>query len=148
MSSFPAKRRTAIAGATQAAYTTPVLQTSDSGSTFDVVVTNSAGTVTSSAAKLTVTAGTAPTIVTQPAGASVSSGQPVTLSVVAAGSGPLHYQWLLNATTNVGTDSSTFPSGWKHHVFDEQAKALYELGVSHSDAKLIFGENLLGIIPR
>jgi hypothetical protein len=27
--------------------------------------------------------------------------------VVAAGSGPLHYQWQLNATTNVGTDSST-----------------------------------------
>jgi beta-galactosidase len=32
----------------------------------------------------------------------------VTLSVVASGSGPLHYQWLLNTTTNVGTDASTF----------------------------------------
>ena len=99
---------TAIAGATGASYTTSTLQATDSGSTFDVVVTNSAGTVTSSAAKLTVTAGTAPTIVTQPAGAAVSAGQSVTLSVVAAGSGPLHYQWLLNTSTNVGTDSSTF----------------------------------------
>ena len=97
-----------IAGATASTYTTPTLQTADSGSTYDVVVTNSAGTVTSTAAKLTVTAGTAPSIVTQPAGASVSAGQSVTLSVVAAGSGPLHYQWQLNGATNVGTDSSTF----------------------------------------
>ncbi|MCK9689028.1 discoidin domain-containing protein [Scleromatobacter humisilvae] len=97
-----------IAGATASTYTTPTLQTADSGSTWDVVVTNSAGTVTSTAARLTVTAGTAPAIVTQPAGASVSAGQSLTLSVVAAGSGPLHYQWQLNGSTNVGTDSSTF----------------------------------------
>ena len=97
-----------IAGATGAVYTTPSLLSTDSGSTFDVVVTNSAGTVTSTAARLSVTAGTVPSIVTQPAGAAVSAGQSVTLSVVAAGSGPLHYQWLLNATASVGTDSSTF----------------------------------------
>jgi beta-galactosidase len=102
------KNNANIAGANAAVYTTPAVQTTDSGSTYDVVVTNSAGTVTSTAANLTVTAGTAPTIVTQPAGAAVSAGQSVTLSVVAAGSGPLHYQWLLNTTTNVGTDASTF----------------------------------------
>ena len=98
----------AIAGATQAVYTTPVLQTSDSGSTFDVVVTNSAGTVTSAKATLAVTAGSAPSIVTQPVGAAVSAGQSVTLSVGATGSGPLHYQWKLNGTTAVGTDSSIY----------------------------------------
>ena len=102
------KNNANIAGANAAVYTTPVVQTTDSGSTYDVVVTNSAGTVTSTAANLTVTAGTAPTIVTQPAGAAVSAGQSVTLSVVAAGSGPLHYRWQLNGTTNVGTDSATF----------------------------------------
>jgi hypothetical protein len=102
------KNNADIAGATGAVYTTPPLLGTDSGSTFDVVVSNSAGTVTSAAAKLTVTAGTAPSIVTQPAGAAVSAGQSVTLSVVAAGSGPLHYQWLLNTTTSIGTDSSTF----------------------------------------
>ena len=102
------KGGTNIAGATQAAYTTPVLQTSDSGARFDVVVTNSAGTVTSAAATLTVTAGSAPSIVTQPVGAAVSAGQSVTLSVGATGSGPLHYQWLLGTSTKVGTDSSIF----------------------------------------
>jgi hypothetical protein len=47
---------TAIGAATSASYTTSALQSSDSGASFTVVVTNSAGTVTSSAAKLTVTA--------------------------------------------------------------------------------------------
>src|SRR5207249_3376863 len=45
-----------IAGATSASYTTQVTTTTDSGSTFDVVVTNTAGTVTSAAATLTVNA--------------------------------------------------------------------------------------------
>ena len=56
-----------IAGATAASYTTPVTTTSDSGSTFRVVVTNTAGTVTSAAATLTVNAAAvAPSITTHP----------------------------------------------------------------------------------
>jgi len=51
-----------IAGATAASYTTPVTATSDSGSTFRVVVTNTAGTVTSAAATLTVNAAAVPGI--------------------------------------------------------------------------------------
>src|SRR5437879_13897649 len=43
-----------IAGATGASYTTPATTTSDSGATFSVVVSNTAGTVTSAAAVLTV----------------------------------------------------------------------------------------------
>ena len=45
-----------IAGATAASYTTAVTTTADSGSTFRAVVTNTAGTVTSAAATLTVNA--------------------------------------------------------------------------------------------
>jgi predicted TIM-barrel fold metal-dependent hydrolase len=45
-----------------------------------------------------------------------------------------------------GTDSST--SGWNAKVFEEQATALYEIGLSESDARGIFGENLLRIIAR
>jgi hypothetical protein len=51
-----------IAGATAASYTTPVTATSDSGSTFRVVVSNTAGTVTSAAATLTVNAAPTPGI--------------------------------------------------------------------------------------
>lgn len=47
-----------------------------------------------------------------------------------------------------GTDSSYFPRGWQHSVFDVQARALYELGVSEADARAIFGENLVRIMAR
>jgi outer membrane protein assembly factor BamB len=50
------KNGTAITGATGATYTTPALAIGDNGSTFVVVVNNSAGSVTSSSATLAVTA--------------------------------------------------------------------------------------------
>src|SRR5258706_10151379 len=56
-----------IAGATAVSYTTPVTTTADSGSTFRVVVTNTAGTVTSRTTTLTVKpVPVAPTITTPP----------------------------------------------------------------------------------
>ena len=50
------KGGTAIMGATGASYTTPAVQITDDGAMFAVVVTNSAGSVTSSSAKLSVAA--------------------------------------------------------------------------------------------
>jgi Immunoglobulin I-set domain len=50
----------AISGATSASYTTPATSTSDSGSTYSVVVSNAVGSVTSSAAALLVTGTVAP----------------------------------------------------------------------------------------
>ncbi len=47
-----------------------------------------------------------------------------------------------------GTDSSFFPRGWNSHVFEEQARVLYELNVSIEDAQAIFSENLLRILAR
>jgi hypothetical protein len=47
-----------ISGATAASYTTPATATADSGAQFSVVVSNSLGNVTSSAATLTVSAAT------------------------------------------------------------------------------------------
>jgi acid phosphatase len=55
------KNGAAIAGATSSSYTTPATTSSDSGSSFVVVVSNSAGSVTSNAATLTVNAA-APTV--------------------------------------------------------------------------------------
>ena len=45
-----------------------------------------------------------------------------------------------------GTDSSYFPRGWHDAIFEEQARALYEIGVSAGDARAIFGENLMRLI--
>jgi uncharacterized protein len=47
-----------------------------------------------------------------------------------------------------GTDSSFFPRGWHHQIFDEQARVLYELNLSVEDARAIFIENLLRIISH
>ncbi len=51
-----------ISGATAAGYTSPATTTADSGSTFSVVVNNTAGTATSTSATLTVSAVPAPAI--------------------------------------------------------------------------------------
>jgi hypothetical protein len=52
------KNGSAITGATAASYSTPVTTTADSGELFRVVVSNSAGNVTSNSATLTVNPGT------------------------------------------------------------------------------------------
>lgn len=62
----------AIAGATSATYTTPALATGDDGARYSVVVTNSAGSATSSDAVSTV--------FTPPAAAANCSGQPTDLT--------------------------------------------------------------------
>lgn len=41
-----------------------------------------------------------------------------------------------------GTDSSCFPRGWQRAIFEEQARALAQIGISAADARLIFGGNL------
>jgi invasion protein IalB len=98
-----------ITGATSAGYTTPVTATSDSGSTFDVMVSNTVGTVTSAAATLTVSAApVAPTITTAPANQTVSSGQTATFTVVAAGTAPLSYQWQKNGVNIAGATGASY----------------------------------------
>jgi invasion protein IalB len=100
------KNGTAIAGATAASYTTPAETPADSGATFAVVVSNSAGSVASRAAHLAVAA--APTITTQPADQSIRAGQTATFSVVASGTAPLSYQWQKNGTAIAGATAASY----------------------------------------
>ena len=103
------KNGTNIAGATSASYTTPATTTSDSGSTFDVVVSNSAGSATSASVKLTVNGATAaPSITTQPTSQTVSVGQTASFSVTASGTAPLSYQWSKDGTAISGATSSSY----------------------------------------
>jgi hypothetical protein len=99
------KNGTAISGATSSSYTTPATQSSDSGSSFTVSITNNLGNVTSNAATLTVNVPTA--ITSQPANQSVTVGQIATFTVVATSSGTLSYQWKKNGTVISG---ATVPS--------------------------------------
>lgn len=75
------KNSTAISGATSASYTTPATTTADNGATFYVQVSNSAGSVNSSSATLTVTAGTTTYAEVEPNN-SISAADPVADTVV------------------------------------------------------------------
>jgi len=98
-----------IAGATAASYTTPATTTSDNGATFAVVVSNTAGTVTSAAAALTVnTAAVAPTITMQPVSQAVTAGQTASFTVVAAGTAPLSYQWQKSGVNIAGATAASY----------------------------------------
>jgi hypothetical protein len=47
-----------------------------------------------------------------------------------------------------GSDSSFFPRGWHGAIFEAQAQALYQLGISSADASRIFGANLQTLLGK
>ena len=99
----------AIAGATSSSYTTPATVVSNSGAQFTVTAQNSAGSVTSVAATLTVTTSpVAPSIAQQPASQAVPAGKTATFSVTASGTDPLTYQWNQNGVAIAGATSSSY----------------------------------------
>src|SRR5712671_1889579 len=98
-----------IAGANSATYTTPTTATSDNGATFAAVVSNTAGSVTSATAILTVNAAVvAPTITAQPVNQTVTAGQTASFSVTATGTAPLSYQWQKNGVNIAGATSASY----------------------------------------
>ena len=98
------KNGTPIVGATSSSYTTPATSMEDAGTEYSVEVSNSAGTVTSSSATLTVVA---VLITTQPSAQPVVVGQTASFSVTATGTG-LTYQWRKNGSNISGATSSTY----------------------------------------
>jgi hypothetical protein len=87
----------------------PTTITANSGAIFSVIVSNDAGSATSSSATLTVNPGPGrPTITSNPASQTVTSGQSVTFSVAAAGDAPMSYQWLIDGAPVSGATSSSF----------------------------------------
>jgi uncharacterized protein len=46
-----------------------------------------------------------------------------------------------------GTDSSYFPRGWQHAIFEQQQAIVSSIGVSEADAALIFGGNFNRLFP-
>ena len=94
-----------IQNATNSSYTVTNVIAGNAGS-YSVVITNVAGSITSSNATLTVTGD--PNITTHPASQSVNQGSSVTFTVVASGSNPLTYQWTSNNVSITGATSSSF----------------------------------------
>ena len=93
-----------VLGATASSFTRTNAQPADAGNYF-VIVTNTAGSVTSSAAKLTVNSG--PAILTQPQSQTVSAGQDATFAVTASGPA-LTYQWRLEGNPITNAISSNY----------------------------------------
>ena len=76
---------------------------------YDVVISNSQGSLISASASLEVLESSIPLMIThQPQTQSVLSGTPFTLSVSAAGDGPLSYQWLLNGNIIDSANSAQY----------------------------------------
>jgi hypothetical protein len=107
------KNGAAISGATSSAYTTPAVAASDSGSQFTVVVSNSAGNVTSNVAILTVGGAGAGQLTANPAklnygNVTVGSSNtlPVTLTNTGSSSVSISNVTLSGAGLNIGGVSS------------------------------------------
>jgi trimeric autotransporter adhesin len=93
-----------IVGATSATLNFAALTASDAGS-YEVVVANGCGTVTSVA--VTITVQTAPSITTQPTNQTACTGSSVNFSVVANGAN-LTYQWRKAGVNIAGATSVTY----------------------------------------
>ena len=96
----------AISGATSASYVLNPTAGTDNGAQFTVVVTNVAGSVTSSVATLTVNV--PPSITTQPANVTVTAPAAATFSVVASGTTPFSYQWRRNGVAISGATAASY----------------------------------------
>jgi hypothetical protein len=101
------KNNVAIAGATGSYFSISSVTTSDAG-TYNVVLTNPAGSVTSTGATVTVSPPVAPTITTQPVSQSVPFNGSFNLSIQATGSPPLTFVWKKDGVAVTGSGSSYY----------------------------------------
>lgn len=96
---------TNLPGATASSLSLTNIQTTDAGN-YSVVITNIAGSITSSNAFLAVT--TLPVITNQPPSQTVNVGDDATFIVGATGPGTLSYQWRFAGTNLPGAINSSF----------------------------------------
>jgi len=93
-------------GATSANYVTAVTSTADNGTQYRVLLTNTVGSITSTAVTVSVSdLDVAPSITTQPASLSVASGSDAIFAVDARGTEALSYQWYRNGSALAGANS-------------------------------------------
>ncbi len=131
-----------VSGATASTLTLPSVSASSAGD-YRVVVTGSGGTVTSQPATLTVVTAQAPTIVTRPLTQTVVVGARLTLSVDAAGTAPLSYQWRKAGNPIVGATNPSFtlPSV---QVADAAA---YAVAVTNAAGTVVSDAATISVIP-
>lgn len=106
------------------------VESADSGAQFRCRVSNSAGSVLTDPVALTVTDAVVPAgIAQQPGDASVRAGQSASFAVVASGTGPFSYQWMLNG---VAIPNATVATYQARPAVQEDNNALYSVRVSNA----------------
>lgn len=97
-----------ITGATGPTYSSPSLALGEDA-LYSVLITNTAGTINSNTAQLTVVAPLIPPAITsQPSNQTVFEGEQAIFQVIADGSLPISYQWLRNGQPVSGATSSSY----------------------------------------
>jgi hypothetical protein len=134
-----------ISGATAASYTTPATTSADNNAKFDVVISNSVSSVTSTQATLTVnSAPVAPTITTQPSAQTVTAGQTATFTVVAGGTAPLAYQWQKNGSDVTGATAASYTTPV---TTTADSGALFRVVVSNTAGNVTSNSAMLTVNP-
>ena len=139
------KNGTNIEGVTTSSHTTDATVLGDSGAVFTVVVSNSAGNVTSGDATLTVNPVVPPAISAQPAAQSITAGDTATFSVTATGTGTLSYQWKkngINITGGMGATTSSYTTPAMSYAGNS---AVYSVEVSNSAGTVTSGTATLTV---
>ncbi|MBF0510838.1 MAG: immunoglobulin domain-containing protein [Candidatus Omnitrophica bacterium] len=137
-----------ISGATSSSYTTPATTLANSATQYQCIITNSAGSVTSNAATLTVY--TIPNITAQPASQTVIAPLTVSFSVSVTGAPLLTYQWMQQAS---GTSGFTPISGATSSTYGMASTTLamsanqYECVVSNAAGSVTSSPAILTVNP-
>jgi PKD repeat protein len=133
---------TAITGATNSAYVRTNVLCADAGS-YDVIVTNLAGSITSSIALVTITS--PPLIIAQPGNQAVGAGQTAFFSITASNDcgGGLVYQWRFEGADIAGATQSGYT------VTNAQPPDVgsYSAVVTNSASSITSSPALLSLLP-
>jgi len=130
-----------ISGAQSASLTIANVSSSDAAA-YTVAVSNGGGAVTSAAAVLTLSSKVeAPTITTAPIAQTVDAGASASFTVVAAGTGPLTYQWQKDGVAIVGAAGAFLT------VANATASASYRVVISNSAGSVTSSAAALTVRP-
>jgi hypothetical protein len=127
-----------LSGETSSSLILDNVQTNQAGS-YQVIVANMFGSVTSAVATLTVTmASGAPIITVPPTSVTTTNGGSVTFSVSASGTAPLSYQWSFEGTDISGATNSSYslPVVQPSHAGTYQVVVINSIGEASAEATL------------
>jgi hypothetical protein len=133
-----------IPHATGASYRTPAAEYEHHGATFEVVVSNPGGSVTSMPARFEVLRPAPPTIVTPPVTQVVFEGEDAVFSVTAAGAEPLEYLWRRDG---IPIDGATGPSVRTPPAAPGDDGALFDVVVTNPGGSVTSEPASLVVLP-